>query len=158
MRTVLLPRGSAPVAHYADGSCAGVYREHGKGRVLLLGVMPGYLYAHNAPRDENNHPVNYTADRRELIVKAPRSVCPPSVTHTEPLVEVARFDHEKGLAVIVTDLSYKPGSAGVLKVRTKREVKEVAASLAGRLAWRRVGDNIEVDCPVPSPVDVVILR
>lgn len=158
VRTVLLPKGGRPVAHYADGSCAGIYREHGKGKVLLLGVMPGYLYAHNAPRDEQNHPVNYTGTRRAIIAAAALSGHSPSVTYSKPLVEVSRFDRETGLAIIVTDLSYQPGKPGILSVRTGRKIGAVSASLAGPLKWRRNGNRIEIEFPVPSPVDVVILR
>ena len=158
VKTVLEPTSGSPIARYADGTCAGVYREQGKGKVLLLGVMPGYLYAHNAPRDAEGRPVNYTADRRALIAKPALAAGPPSATHTESLVEVARFDHDSGIAVVVTDLSYRPGAPGTLSVKTDRVIKDVSGSISGPLEWRRDGDRIEVECPVPSPLDVVILR
>ncbi|MDP6114911.1 MAG: hypothetical protein QGG53_23865, partial [Planctomycetota bacterium] len=115
-------------------------------------------YAHNAPRDAHNHPVNYKADRRSILTRAALSVFQPTATYSNPLVEISRFDHETGIAVIVTDLSYKPGTPGRLTITTDRRIKEVIASLSGKLEWERKGKNIIVELPVPSPVDVVILR
>lgn len=158
VKTILTPADARPVARYADGSCAAAWRALGKGSVLTLGVMPGYLFAHNAPRDADEHAVNYTPDRRALIAKAPLSAAPPSTVYSDPLAEVARFDHDSGIAVIVTDISYKPGRPATLTVRTDRPIKEAVASLAGPLKWRRAGPNIEIDLPVPDPLDVVILR
>jgi len=159
LKTVLSPKTATAVARYTDGTCAAVVRDLGLGRVLVLGVMPGYLYAHNAPRDDANHPVHYKANRRALVVKPVLAATgAPTVTHTEPLVELARFDHPDGIAVIMTDLSYRPGRPGTLRVRTNREVTRVEASLAGALEWKRANDTIEIQCSVPAPVDVVILR
>jgi len=158
VKTVLTPTSGEPIAHYADGSCAGVYREVGKGKVLLLGVMPGYLYAHNAPRDADSRPVNYTAERRAVVTKAALSAGPLAVTCSEPLVETVRFDHPAGIAVLVTDVSYRPGRPATLGVVTDREIKEVTASLAGPLDWSREGDTVRIDCRVPAPVDVIVLR
>jgi hypothetical protein len=158
VKTVLIPKSGKPVARYADGSCAGVCREIGKGRVLLLGVMPGYLYAHNAPRDADGRPVNYTAARRALVTQTALAACPPTVTHSDPLVEVARFDHATGIAVVFTDMSYKPGTPGVLTVATARKIAAVTGALAGPLKWRREGDALRIECPAPAPLDVVLLR
>ncbi len=158
VKTAIEPGAAKPVARFSDGTCAGVTRNLGKGKVVLLGVMPGYLYAHNAPRDAYNHPVNYKADRRSILTRAALSVCQPTATYSNPLVEISRFDHETGIAVIVTDLSYKPGTPGRLTITTDRRIKEVIASLSGKLEWERKGKNIIVELPVPSPVDVVILR
>lgn len=159
VKTILVPaEGATTLARYADGSCAAAARRLGKGAVVLLGVMPGYLYAHNAPRDANDNPVNYTAERRALVAKAALAAAPPTVIHSEPLLEVVRFDHSTGIAVMVTDLSYKPGTPGILTVRTDRQLKEVSASLAGPLKWKRNGDSIEIECPAPDALDAVILR
>lgn len=93
-----------------------------------------------------------------MVAKAALVTAPPSVTYTEPLAEVSRFDRDSGTALIVTDLSYAPGKPARLTVETDRDVKEVTASLAGPLTWRREGDKIEIDCPVPEAFDVVILH
>jgi hypothetical protein len=71
---------------------------------------------------------------------------------------VARFDHDSGIAVMLTDFSYAPGREATLVVRTGREVKDVVASHGGRLEWKREGDRIVIQAPVPDPVDVIVLR
>lgn len=159
VKLVLAPTTGRAVAEYADGSCGAVINTHGKGRTLLLGVMPGHLYRHNAPRDENEYPTTYTADRRELVVKPALLASGPfSVKYSEPLVEISRFDHDDGIAVLLNDFSYAPGRKAVLTVKTDRKIISVQAAHAGRLEWERDGENIVVQAPIPDPVDVIILR
>ncbi len=81
-----------------------------------------------------------------------------SVEYGEPLVELARFDHAEGIAVLLNDFSRAPGREAKLTVRTDRLIAEVVAAHGGRLAWKREGDLIRIALPVPDPVDVVVLR
>jgi hypothetical protein len=159
VKLVLTPTTGEAVGRYADGACGAVVNRLGRGRTLLLGVMPGHLYRHNAPRDEREFPTRYTADRRDLIAKPARLAGGPfSVAYTEPLVEISRFDHDDGIAVLLNDFSYAPGRPATLTVRTDREVKTVVASHAGPLDFKREGEAIVIQVPVPDPVDVVVLR
>ena len=165
VKALLTPTTGKTIATYADGSCAGVTQELGKGKTLLLGVNPGSLYCHNAPLDweepyTHAHPTNYTADRRGLIAMAAQQVIgPPKADYSEPLVEIALFEQPgRGIAVLMSDYSYDPGRDAVLSVRTDREIREVVSSMRGTLEWRREGDRIVIPAPVPDPVDVIALH
>jgi hypothetical protein len=159
LKCVLTPTTGKPIASYADGTCAGVWQELGKGRVLFLGIMPGLLYAQNAPRDDEGRPTTFKADRRELATAAAvRHLPPPPAEYSSPLVEVIRFDHPEAIAVVAVDFTYRAGTPGTLTVRTDRQIKEVSGTIAGKLTFRREGDAILVDFPTPNPSDVVILR
>jgi hypothetical protein len=147
------------VGTYADGSAGAVVRSVGKGQVLLLGVLPGHLYRHNAPLDANGKPSTYTAERRAVIEKPARAGGGEGrVVYSEPLTEAILMEHESGLAVTLADFSEQPGKAATLAVTTARPVKEVVSTLRGPLVWKRDGDRVVVDCPVPETVDVIILR
>jgi hypothetical protein len=158
LKVELTPTTGRPVGTFENGRCAAVINEVGKGRALLLGVQPGHLYAHNAPRQDMK-PVTYTADRRALVSKAALEVVRPlRVEYTEPLTEITLYEHETGLVVLVNDFSWAPGKEAILRVRTDREVKDVTASLAGSLKWKREGDHIVIPFPVPDPVDAILIR
>lgn len=153
-KLVLTPTTGRSVGAYADGSCGAVVHELGKGRVLLLGVMPGHAYADALTRGADQA----AAVRRAIAQPALAAVGPLPVEYSEPLVEIARFDHDSGIAVLLADFSYAPGREATLTVRTDRDVKDVSASHGGKLEWKREGGAIVIRMPVPDPVDVVVLR
>lgn len=167
VKAVLTPTTGKSIATFSDGSCGGVLHELGKGKTLLLGVMPGHLYGHTKPikweapydDDLDGRPLGYKAERRELITGAAlRAAGRPRAEHSEPLVEVTLFEHESGIAVLLTDYSYRPDREAVLTVKTDRAIKEVTSAMRGALKWERRGDRIMIEVPVPDPVDTVILR
>jgi len=159
LKIVLTPTTGQPIARYADGSVGAVRREFGRGKVLLLGVMPGHLYRHNAPRDENLYPTLYTQERRDLItLAATRTLPAPDVTYSDPLVEVTLIEDEEALAVLLNDFSYAPGRDGELRVRTDRKIGSVVSNVRGPIDWRRDGDHIVIPAPVPDPVESILLR
>jgi len=158
VKAVLTPTTGKAIGTFEDGSCGAVLHELGKGKTLLLGVMPGLIYAHNAPR-KNGVPITYTAERRELVtLPATRTVGRQRVEYSEPLTEICLFDHPKGLAVTLNDFSYAPGREATLWLDAGREIKEVVSTLRGPLEWKEEDGRIVVTCPVPEAVDVVILR
>jgi hypothetical protein len=158
VKTVLTPTTGRSIGTFEDGSCGAVLHELGKGKTLLLGVMPGLIYAHNAPR-ENGLPNTYKAGRRELVaLPATRTVGRQRAEYSEPLTEICLFDHPSGIAVTLNDFSYAPGQEAKLSVDAGREIKEVVSTLRGPLKWEAQDGRIVVDCPVPDTVDVVILR
>jgi len=93
-----------------------------------------------------------------VTLPAERRVGPQRVQYTEPLAEVTLFEHASGLAVLLNDFSYSPGRAATLTVKTGRAIKEVVSSLRGALEWKQDGDSVVINCPVPDPVDTVILK
>jgi hypothetical protein len=158
LKVELTPTTGRSVGAFENGACAAVVNEIGKGRTLLLGLQPGHLYAHNAPR-KDWRPITYTPDRRALVSKpALHAIQPLRVEYTEPLTEITLYEHESGLVVLVNDFSWVPGKEAVLRVRTDRKVKEVTASLAGPLKWKREGNQIVIPFPVPEPVDAILIR
>ncbi len=159
LQSVLTPTTGNPIATYADGGVAAVHRPLGQGQVLTYGIMPGLLYANNAPRDDEGRPTTYTLDRRQLVaLPAMRTLPIPDATYTEPLSEIYLRRHDDGLAVILVDFSYAPGRPATLSVKTDRQVTAVAGTLSGELTWRRNGDRIDIDLPVPDPSDVIVIR
>jgi hypothetical protein len=147
------------VGTYADGTAGAVMRPVGKGRVLLLGVLPGHLYRQNAPLDAAGHPTTYTAERRSVIEKPARAGAGEGrVTYSEPLTEAILVEHASGLAVTLADFSGKSNQVATLSVATARPVKDVVSTLRGKLEWKQANGVVTVACPVPETVDVVILR
>jgi hypothetical protein len=158
VKAVLTPTTGKATGTFADGSCGAVLHELGRGKTLLLGVTPGHIYAHNAPR-QHGIPNTYKAEQREVItLAATRTLGRQRVEYSEPLTEICLFDHEKGIAVTLNDFSYAPGRDATLSVEARREVREVVSTTRGPLEWKKDGDRILIACPVPEAVDVVILR
>ena len=154
VKYVLEPTTGKAVGRFADGSCGAALREVGKGQVLLLGIMPGLIYKGTAGGSNK-----YMLERLPLLAKPVlATVGTPRATHTEPQVEVSLFEHESGIAITLMDAAWKPGEPGVLSVAANRKIKEVVSTLRGPLKWQEKAGRIEFDCPVPEPVDVVILR
>jgi hypothetical protein len=183
VKTVLTPTTGKPVAHFADGSVAAVTRDLGKGKTLLWGVMPGTIYKGDAPGGNR-----YRLDRLPLVVQAATATLGRQrVEVSDPQVEVCFFEHESGLAVTMSEVAVvrkanvpvkdehvaadapapiadgplgDPPAASTItvSVQTDRPVKEVVTSYAGPVPWKREGDRIVVQVPLPRPVDVLILR
>ena len=157
-KVVLEPTTAEGIATWKDGSCAATLATVGKGQALLFGFMPGILYKGTA---EGNS--RYIDDRLDLVVKPAKAVLGvPSVEISAKQVEVSRFDHESGIAVTLNNYrywdEYDKRPVVQLAVKTDRKVISVAASLAGERAWKREGDLIVIELPLPESVDVVVLH
>lgn len=153
-RAVLFPATGKAVAQYGDGACAAVLNTVGKGRVLTFGFMPGILY-----KGDRRGGSTYVDGHRALVVKpALAAAGPGSLLCEAPQLEMARFDHQTGIAVTLNTSRRDASKMATLRVKTPRPVKRVFASLAGDLTWKRNGAYILIDLPVPETVDVVILQ
>ncbi len=117
VKVVLTPTTGKPVATFSDGSVAGVYQELGKGKTLLWGVMPGFLFKGDAAG--GNH---YRLDRGQLVTKAAMATLGRArLEVSDPLVEVCLFEHASGLAVTLNEV-------GLIRLASKQpEVEEAAA-------------------------------
>ncbi|MCX5662052.1 MAG: hypothetical protein NTW19_20425 [Planctomycetota bacterium] len=175
VKVVLTPSSGKPVATYADGSAAAVLGELGKGKTLLWGVTPGLIYKGDAKGGNR-----FRLDRLPMIAQAvSATVGSPFVEASDPQIETCFFEHESGLAVTLNEVAVgrdkpkgdapadaaavgatggKPIDSVTLRVRTDRAIKEAVTSYAGPVPFKREGDRIVVTVPVPSPVDVLILR
>jgi hypothetical protein len=211
VKVALTPTTAKPVATFADGSPAAVYQESGKGKTLLWGVMPGFIFKGDAPG--GNH---YRLDRGPLITKAAMATLGRArLEVSDPLVEACLFEHSSGLAVTLNEVGLirmtakeAAGAADVaepppppapvvnpdagvtvqplvvpaavvpppapaipadapdasapktitVSIQTDRAIKEVMTSYSGPLPFKREGDRIVVEVPLPKTVDVLILR
>jgi hypothetical protein len=139
-----------PVASYDDGSVAAVEHAIGKGRTILLGFHPGFTL-----RDSGG---TRSPARAWLAAPVIARLGRPRADVDDPSVESAVFEHDSGIAVLLS--SFGPIAEGnrVVSVATDRTIREVTSSLRGPLQWERKGERIEVQTPPINRVDVVILR
>lgn len=157
VKAELTPTTGRPVGTFSNGACAAVMRDLGKGRTLLLGVLPGDLYKGTAAGGSR-----YMLERRALITKpAEVALGRQRVEYSEPQTEVCLFEYEGKAAVTLNNAAYfleATNRPAVLTVQTDIPVKEVVSSLRGPLAWKRDGDRIRIDMTAPETVDAVIIR
>ena len=139
-----------PVATYDDGSIAAVEHSLGKGRTILFGFHPGFTL-----RDSGG---TRSLARAWLAAPVIARLGRPRADIDDPGIETTVFEHDSGIAVLLS--SFGPVSEGnrVVSVATDRPIREVTSSLRGPLEWERKGDRIEVKTPPVNRVDVVILR
>jgi hypothetical protein len=153
----LTPTTGRSTGTFKDGSCAAVLQKLGKGQTLLYGIMPGHIY-----KGPSGGSSRYTLDRRPLITKpAQQTLGKARVEYSEPQTEVCLFEHEKGIAVTLSNFAYfiEPADRETkLTVQTSRKISEVSASLGGQLKWRQEGETVHVTLKAPKTVDVVILK
>lgn len=185
VKAVLTPTTGKVVATFADNSAAAVTRDLGKGRTLLWGVMPGTIYKGDA-RGGNRYrldrmplvvkPALETLGRQRVEVSDPQvEICffehesGLAVTMSEVAVvrkaekEAAKDEHVSADApapVATATINVDPPASATITVsiKTDRAIKEVVTSYAGPVPWKREGDRIVVQVPMPRPVDVLILR
>jgi hypothetical protein len=154
---LLEPTTGEPLASFAGGGCAAVGRKAGKGRTLLLGFQPGIAYRDGVAWATADAAAQAT---RDWLVAAPLSrLGRQRLEFDWPRSEAVLFEHETGLAVLLSDFSLPPRAAGGrLSVRADRPVKSVVSGLHGPLEWKQEGDRIEIVTKPLAPVDVIILR
>ncbi len=125
-KVALTPTTGQAVATFSDGGTAAVYQELGKGKTLLWGVMPGFLFKGDAPGGNR-----FRLDRAALITKAATATLGRArLEVSDPLVEACLFEHASGLAVTLNEV-------GVIRLTAKEAAAAAAAT------------------PVEAPVPVV---
>jgi hypothetical protein len=154
---LLEPTTGEPLASFAGGGCAAVGRKAGKGRTLLLGFQPGIAYRDGFAWATADAAAQAT---RDWLVAAPLSrLGRQRLEFDWPRSEAVLFEHETGLAVLLSDFSLPPRAAGgLLSVRADRPVTSVVSGLHGPLEWKQEGDRIEIVTKPLAMVDVIILR
>jgi hypothetical protein len=138
------------VATYAGGGVAAVEQSLGKGRTLLLGFHPGYTL-----RDSGG---TRGSGREWLAAPVLSRLGRPRADVDHPSIEAALFEHDSGIAVLLSSFGPVPEGERTVSVATDRDVREVTSSLRGRLEWKRQGDRIEVRTPPIDRVDVIMIR
>jgi hypothetical protein len=153
----LTPTTGHSIGTFKDGSSAAVVQKLGKGQTLLYGIMPGHIY-----KGPSGGSSRYTLERRPLITMPAQKILGKSrVEYSEPQTEVCLFEHEKGIAITLSNFAYfiEPANRETkLTVQTSRKISEVSASLGGPLKWRQEGEAVHVTLHAPKTVDVVILK
>lgn len=153
----LTPTTGHSIGTFKDGSSGAVLQKLGKGHTLLYGITPGHIY--KGPTGGSSR---YTLERRPLITMPAETILGKSrVEYSEPQTEVCLFEHEKGIAVTLSNFGYfiEPEDRETkLTVQTSRKISEVNASLGGPLEFRQEGEAVYVTLKAPKTVDVVILK
>lgn len=155
---ILKPTSGKTIAKYADGTCAGVLNQLGKGNVICWGFQPGVLYKGDVPGTST-----YRNDRLNLVVgPAAKTLEQISVDSNATQMEMTRFESAKGIAVLLNNFDFKNWKKELppvkMTVRTDRKITRVESAMAGTLKWHRTGDLIEIELPMPQSVDTVALR
>ncbi|MCY3021808.1 MAG: beta-galactosidase trimerization domain-containing protein [Planctomycetota bacterium] len=152
LTAILAPTTGKQVAAFDGGECAAVASELGKGRTLLLGVQPGFVFHANGGA--------LSPAREWLAFPVLKTLGRPRAELLYYASEVTLFEHPGGLAVLLTDFGYdkQPKDGVVLSVEPRREIRSVTSALKGPLPFERNGERVEVKVPVLEAVDVVILR
>ena len=138
------------VATYDGGGVAAVEQAVGKGRTLLFGFHPGYTL-----RDSGG---TRGPAREWLAAPVIARIGRPRADVDHPSIETTLFEHESGIAVLLSSFGPVPEGERIVSVATDRDVREVTSSLRGPLAWKRQGDRIEVRSPPIDRVDVITIR
>jgi len=139
-----------PVATYDDGSVAAVENSLGKGRTILFGFHPGFTL-----RDSGG---TRSPARAWLAAPVLARLGRPRADIDHPAIESTLFEHDSGVAVLLSSFGPVPEGQRVLSVAADRDVREVKSSLHGPLEWKRQGDRIEVRSPPIDRVDVIMIR
>jgi hypothetical protein len=151
MKFVLSPTTGEPIAFYDGGDCAAVLNRVEKGRALLIGFHAGHTFRENG---RHNGP-----GRTWLTAPVLRRLGRQRVEFDYHASETALFEHESGIAVMLSDFGWaSPEEGSRLSVKPGRAIDEVVSALHGPLEWERNGDRIEIRTRKLDPVDVVILR
>lgn len=158
LKFILKPSSGKTIAKYADGSCAGVLNQLGKGNVICWGFQPGLLYKGDVPGTSA-----YRSDRLDLVAApAAGTLGPASVDCDAPQMEMTRFENEKGIAVLLNNFNFRNWKKELppakMTVRTDRKISKVESAMSGTLKWNRRGDVVEIELPLPQSVDTIALK
>jgi hypothetical protein len=148
----LTPTTGRAAATHENGDCAAVVNEVGKGRTLLLGLEPGLSFQKSGGARGAGG-----AWFRSLLGKVLKR---PRAELSYPLSEVTLFEHESGLAVLLTDFGFgaQPKDGTVLSVEPRRKITSVTSALKGALPFEEREGRLEIKVPHLDPVDVILLR
>jgi len=143
-------------ASYSSGNAACVTQALGKGRTILFGFYPGYVF-----RDTGRA---LGPNRAWFIQPLLAHLGRQKVEFSFPASEATLFEHKSGLAVTLANFgpagAKLPTERTLLSVATDRPIREVTSALRGKLEWKRVGDRIEIQGPAPADlvVDTILLK
>jgi hypothetical protein len=138
------------VGTFDDGSTAAIVRQVGKGRVMVVGAMPGLAYLRPAMRDEGALPVHYSRPVRELLTAPLRIAgCTSYVRASEPLVEATLMESAgHGAIVPLVNFAPKPIARLRLDFPGLDSPKSCRSVRHGKLAIRGAGRECYVELPL----------
>jgi hypothetical protein len=163
-RSRLTIRGATMVRQFTDGLPAVTEKQHGRGKAVYCGFLPGLSYFRpSLPRrpidrgttdDAFAHfvPTAFEADAADLIAASAVNVRRPLVC-SEPLVETTVLEAPSGTVIPLVNWSGRPIRSLTVTVPIRIPAREV--SLASGGAVRRNGDTFTLDLDV---ADALILR
>jgi len=169
----LTPDGGKSLATLPDGKSALVEQTCGNGHIFAFGYWPGASYWYGADRFEKNKlPQDWSAATRDIITTPARlAKAKKHVTISEPLVEGALLESDKGIAVTLFNWKYRslPPLTVTLsindmpdtvktKLRAASDGKKLKVESAekGSLTYTVDGDKLTVTLPLKT-VDVLMI-
>jgi hypothetical protein len=135
MKQQLAPASAKPLAAWSDDSVAATVREHGKGKAIAIGALPGTSYFKTAlkttpwargGRHMLYNPVDFSAAARQLAhLGVEASTLPRAVTCSVPFVEAAVIDHKDGTLVTLINWTNAPLKKVNVAVAVKEQPRQI---------------------------------
>lgn len=155
----LVPAGASELAALQSGSAAITANTFGAGRGIAYSFYPGAQYWYTADRsDLKQLPRNWGAAQRRLAV-APVQIAktPRPVTVSQELVEAARLQSEKGIAVVLLNWSASPINDLAVTIPKVGKFRKVTTAQGVALKSTFAGDTLKVTLPLKD-VDVLMIE
>ncbi len=159
VRAPLTPQGGEVVAHFEDGSCAGVLHRVGQGYVLSWGFQPGLFY-----KGEAAGLSNFVDERLALFAKPIEQLHGvPPLSISAPQVELTRFDHDGATGIMLNNFrrdEWQPGSPPAqLRLKLGRQAAAVSSAFHGELEFENEADGwVVIQTPLPETIDTLLIR
>jgi hypothetical protein len=137
------------IGDFGDGSVGAIMRQVGKGKVVVIGTMPGLAYIRPAMRDEGWLSSRYSRPVRELLaMPVHTAACAQHVLTSDPYVEATLMEGPSG--AIVPLINFSPGPLEKLRVRFPGVdgVRSCRSIRRGKLAVHGAGDQCYVELPL----------
>ena len=149
-----------PIAHFADGSPAGVVSKHGSGKVIAFGFLPMLAYGQQAGFKPETLEEKWPDAPRQLVKLAldGGGVRPVARCDT-PVVETSLLTGDKGSALVLVNYTYQPVDALTVDVKLSHPVTRArAVSTEGReVSVEKTADGVRLRLPLEW-TDIVLLQ
>ncbi len=141
MKQRLTPADARPIGAWSDGSVAVTVREHGKGKAIAVGGLPGTSYFKTAlraapwargGRHTVYNPTDFSAPAVQLVRLGLEAKRPPrQAACSNPYVETAIIDHKDGTLLTLINWTNGPLKQLEVGVRVSQRPRQVR-SVQGR--------------------------
>lgn len=141
--------GAKVVGTFADGIPAAILNQYGKGRILLIGALPGLAYLKPAMVDRKGLPESFPADLRSLIVLPTQwAGVKRQVVTSEPLVDATLMEGPNGAIVTLTNFRNDPIKELEVRLPALPDARRVVSVRNGELKVSRPDGIPTVSLPL----------